>query len=81
MCARPATAAPHGAKVMGVFSICSPVRPNPISMTVLEVLEVEDTTAYVSRLDMLEGTTIHDIKPYIDDEHARLGCSQQPSWQ
>jgi tRNA (Thr-GGU) A37 N-methylase len=61
--------------------ICSPVRPNPIGMSVLEVLEVEDTTVHVSRLDMLEGTPILDIKPYIDDEHSRLGCSQQPSWQ
>jgi tRNA (adenine37-N6)-methyltransferase len=72
---------PHGAKEMGVFSICSPVRPNPIGMSVLEVLEVEDTTVYVRRLDMLEGTPILDIKPYIDGDHSRLGCSQQPSWQ
>ncbi len=54
---------PHGAKEMGVFSICSPVRPNPIGMSVLEVLEVEDTTVHVRRLDMLEATPILDIKP------------------
>jgi len=44
-------------------------------MSVLEVLEVEDTTVFVRRLDMLEGTPILDIKPYIEDEHSRLGCS------
>jgi tRNA (Thr-GGU) A37 N-methylase len=52
---------------MGVFSICSPVRPNPIGMSILEVLGVEDATIHVKRLDMLDGTPILDIKPYIED--------------
>src|SRR5919202_1572759 len=59
---------PHRGKEMGVFSICSPIRPNPIGMSILEVLEVKDATIYVKRLDMLDGTPILDIKPYIEDE-------------
>jgi tRNA-Thr(GGU) m(6)t(6)A37 methyltransferase TsaA len=67
---------PHGGKDMGVFSICSPIRPNPIGMSVLEVLGVEDTTIRVKRLDMLDGTPILDIKPYIEDKRDPPACSQ-----
>ncbi len=66
---------PHSEKEMGVFSICSPVRPNPVGMSILEVLGVEGATVRVKRLDMLEGTPILDIKPYIEDErYRRPGC-------
>ncbi len=65
---------PHRGKEMGVFSICSPIRPNPIGMSILEVLEVEGTTIHVKRLDMLEGTPILDIKPYIEDKRNCPGC-------
>ncbi len=63
---------PHRGKEMGVFSICSPVRPNPIGMSILEVLGVEDATIHVRRLDMLDGTPILDIKPYIEDRRDRV---------
>jgi tRNA-Thr(GGU) m(6)t(6)A37 methyltransferase TsaA len=53
---------------MGVFSICSPVRPNPIGMSILEVLGVEGANVGVRRLDALDGTPILDIKPHIRDE-------------
>jgi tRNA-Thr(GGU) m(6)t(6)A37 methyltransferase TsaA len=48
---------------MGIFSICSPVRPNPIGMSMLEVLGVEGNVVHVSGLDMRDGTPILDIKP------------------
>ncbi len=51
----------------GVFSLCSPVRPNPIGMSVLEVLGIRGASIDVRRLDMLDGTPILDIKPYIED--------------
>lgn len=60
---------PHSGEETGVFSICSPVRPNPIGMSVLEVLEVEGGAVRVRGLDMLDGTPILDIKPHI--EHRR----------
>jgi tRNA-Thr(GGU) m(6)t(6)A37 methyltransferase TsaA len=50
----------------GVFSICSPLRPNPIGMSVLEVLGVRDASVDVKRLDMLDGTPVLDIKPYVE---------------
>ncbi len=66
---------PHRGKEMGIFSICSPIRPNPIGMSILEVLGVEGTAIRVRRLDMLNGTPILDIKPYIEDAHDSPGCS------
>jgi tRNA (adenine37-N6)-methyltransferase len=57
----------HDGSEMGVFSICSPIRPNPIGMSVVEVLGIRDSNIDVRRLDMLDGTPILDIKPYIVD--------------
>ncbi len=56
---------PHRSGPRGVFSICSPRRPNPIGLSVLEVLAVEDNTLRVRGLDMLDGTPILDIKPWV----------------
>lgn len=56
---------------MGVFSICSPVRPNPIGMSILEVLEVEGRILRVRGLDMRDGTPILDIKPWLGDRRER----------
>ncbi len=56
---------------MGVFSICSPVRPNPVGMSVLEVLGVKGNVIGVRGLDMRDGTPILDIKPYLEDRPIR----------
>ena len=47
----------------GVFSICSPFRPNPIGMSVLTVTAVRKNIISVKGLDMIDGTPILDIKP------------------
>jgi len=49
----------------GVFSTRSPRRPNPIGLTVVEVLEREGATLRVRGVDMLDGTPVLDIKPYL----------------
>ena len=56
---------PHRDRPRGVFSTCSPVRPNPIGLSVLEVLGVEDAVVRVRGLDMLDGTPVLDIKPHL----------------
>lgn len=57
---------------MGIFSICSPVRPNPVGMSILDVLGVEGTTSLrVRGLDMRDGTPILDIKPWLGDGRDR----------
>ena len=60
---------PHRKNRLGVFSICSPVRPNPIGMSILEVVEIRNNIITVKGLDMLDGTPVLDIKPWVKDEH------------
>lgn len=48
----------------GVFSLCSPNRPNGIGMSVLKLEKIENGTLYVAQVDMVDGTPILDIKPY-----------------
>ena len=49
----------------GVFATRSPQRPNPIGLTVVRLLGREGTTLRVSGVDMLDGTPILDLKPYL----------------
>ncbi len=54
---------------MGVFATRSPFRPNPLGLTVVRLLAVEDSpegkVLIVSGADMMDGTPIYDIKPYL----------------
>ncbi len=59
-----------GNKRIGVFASRSPFRPNPIGLSCLELYGIEDTenegtVLYVKGADMLDGTPIYDIKPYL----------------
>jgi tRNA-Thr(GGU) m(6)t(6)A37 methyltransferase TsaA len=54
---------PHRNERLGVFSTCSPIRPNSIGMSVLEVVGITENVIRVKGLDMLDGTPILDIKP------------------
>jgi tRNA (adenine37-N6)-methyltransferase len=49
----------------GVFATRSPYRPNPIGLTVVELIRREGPRLYVRGVDMLDGTPILDIKPYL----------------
>ena len=59
-----------GNKRMGVFATRSPFRPNPIGLSSVKLLSIKDTrdsgtVLLVSGADMLDGTPIYDIKPYL----------------
>ena len=65
-----------GNKRMGVFATRSPFRPNPIGLTSVRLLRVEESNdnglvLVVSGADLLDGTPIYDIKPYLafSDSH------------
>lgn len=58
---------PHKKRPMGVFSICSPLRPNPIGLSVLLVQGVVGNNIMVKHADMMDGTPILDIKPHISE--------------
>lgn len=49
----------------GVFTTRSPRRPNPIGLTIVELLRREGPALHVRGVDMLDGTPILDIKPYL----------------
>ena len=49
----------------GVFATRSPRRPNPIGLTVVELLHREGASLRVRGIDMLDGTPILDLKPYL----------------
>ena len=58
---------PSDSRPHGVFATRSPQRPNPIGLTVVELLGREGTRLRVKGLDMLDGTPIVDIKPYLSN--------------
>jgi len=49
----------------GVFATRSPRRPNPIGLTTVELLSRDGVELHVRGVDMLDGTPILDIKPYL----------------
>jgi len=49
----------------GVFATRSPRRPNPIGLSIVSLDRIENTTLYVSNIDIVDGTPLLDIKPYI----------------
>lgn len=49
----------------GLFATRAPRRPNPIGMSVVSLERIEGTKLYVSDLDIVDGTPLLDIKPYI----------------
>ena len=56
--------APRKGERRGTFALRSPVRPNPIAMSVVRLVRIECTTLTVVGLDCLDGTPLIDIKPY-----------------
>ena len=52
-------------KLRGVFATRAPVRPNPIGVSVVELISVEKSRLNVGNIDILDGTPLLDIKPYI----------------
>ena len=59
-----------GNKRMGVFATRSPFRPNPIGLSAVKLLGIGDEPGlgpvlYVSGADLMDGTPIYDIKPYL----------------
>lgn len=55
---------PRGHK-RGLFATRAPHRPSPIGITCARLLTIEDNRLYLDDLDLLNGTPIIDIKPYI----------------
>ena len=54
----------HYGQQRGTFSLRSPVRPNPIAASVVELLSVEDNHLTIRGIDCIDGTPLIDLKPY-----------------
>ena len=63
----------HPSSGVGIFATRSPIHPNPIGLTLVELVKREENVLWVRGLDAYEGTPVVDIKPYPDWER---GCFQ-----
>ena len=66
------TTVPHridsGLPEYGVFSLRSPVRPNPVGLSLVRLKRVEGNVLHVSGLDAVDRTPVIDIKPYFEND-------------
>ncbi len=63
---KPSVIPPRGPRIKrGLFSTRSPHRPNPIAMSALRLTGVDGLTLHVRGIDLLDGTPVLDIKPYV----------------
>ncbi len=65
----------------GVFATRAPRRPNPIGLSVVRLLGIDQNVLHVENVDILDGTPVLDIKPYVPefDHHPadRIGWLEQ----
>ena len=62
-----------GNEYMGVFATRSPYRPNALGLSSVRLLGVEDGALVVAGADLVDGTPIYDIKPYVEYADAHVG--------
>jgi tRNA-Thr(GGU) m(6)t(6)A37 methyltransferase TsaA len=70
--------APEDVPTVGVFATDSPARPNPIGLSLVEIVRREGNLLVVRGLDLYDGTPVLDIKPYRTDYKAVR--HDVPSW-
>ena len=51
----------------GIFAIRAPSRPNPIGISVVRLVKIEGTVLHVEDVDIVDGTPLLDIKPYVPE--------------
>jgi tRNA (adenine37-N6)-methyltransferase len=62
---RPKVQPPRSAVKRGVLATRAPYRPNPIGLSAVRLLRVEGLNLHVAGLDLLDGTPVLDVKPYV----------------
>jgi tRNA-Thr(GGU) m(6)t(6)A37 methyltransferase TsaA len=58
-------------ELRGVFATRAPVRPNPIGMSIVRIIKVEGEKLSIRDVDILDGTPLLDIKPYVPEFDCR----------
>ena len=51
----------------GVFATRAPARPNPIGLSVVKLVKIEDRILHIENVDIVDGTPLLDIKPYVPE--------------
>lgn len=64
---------------VGLFCTCSPARPNPVLICVVQLRERKENILKVSGLDAINGSPVIDIKPYVNQWYPQEGISI-PEW-
>ena len=54
-------------KVHGVFAMRGPSRPNPIGISIVRLVRLEENILYIQDVDIVDGTPLLDIKPYVPE--------------
>lgn len=62
---RPKVQPPRSLQKRGVFATRSPYRPNPIGLSLVRLVRVEGSVLHVLDLDIIDGTPVLDLKPYV----------------
>jgi tRNA-Thr(GGU) m(6)t(6)A37 methyltransferase TsaA len=62
----------------GVFATRAPARPNPIGLSIVRLVKIEGDTLHIEDVDILDGTPLLDIKPYVDKFDVR--DSERQGW-
>jgi tRNA-Thr(GGU) m(6)t(6)A37 methyltransferase TsaA len=57
----------------GLFATRAPKRPNPIGLSVVQLDKIEDGMLHIQSVDILDGTPLIDIKPYVPKFDAQVG--------
>ena len=58
-------------RLHGVFATRAPARPNPIGISIVRLVTVEENKLHIKDVDIVDGTPLLDIKPYVPEFDAR----------
>lgn len=59
----------------GLFATRAPKRPNPIGLSIVQLDKIEDGVLYIRNVDILDGTPLLDIKPYVPEFDAQANVT------
>lgn len=65
-------------QVHGVFATRAPKRPNPIGISIVRLTAIEGNTLLIEDVDVVDGTPLLDIKPYVPEFDTR--CAEKIGW-
>ena len=69
----------------GIFATRAPSRPNPIGLSLVKIVGLEGNLIHVDQVDVLDGTPLLDIKPYVPEfenvDFVQIGWLEKAKWQ